>query len=821
MSSSSIRRTSKAWVRSVSNLFMVVDATIKGNFDRLTRHRMPGALPFGAKYRLIDFTLSNCKNSEIHNVAIFPYGNYRSLADHIGSGDRWDLNRRKDGIFILPPKNMNMTAEDSVSFQRMYEQLEYFLRSGQDYVIVTPCHIVWNIDYNVVLYQHIIHKKDITEVVAKDGRRLKTFILSKALLLEYISNYDAIRFRNLTEVYDYATNVTKDRYVFESVCFAIENPAELFAADMAMLSLDIKNQIFNPNRPIYSKETMSSPSRYGVAAIVKNAVVASGAVIEGTVINSVIGRKAVIKKGAVVTDSVVMNQCVIEEGAQVQNAILDKETRVLPNAIVHGTPSELFVTEKKQTVANDENLKVLQVAVECQPFVKTGGLADVVGALAEKYSRLGIESNVIMPLYPSIKEKYQLLLELQAESTVFYNNDKYKVSFYTYTDKNTVYGFIESYDFFDRDKIYGYHDDGDRFAFFSKAVLSFFDRLGERPDIIHIHDWHCGLIPILLKEDPRFAGMKTLLTIHNIEYQGVHDSAILERLGVRLYQVSAPKINFMEIGLSTATKISTVSPTYRDELKYEYYSKNLVDLINRRDHDFYGILNGLGAEVGPAKDMVIRQKYDLADVRTKKPLNKEDLQKKMKLNVGNDYFVMGMVSRIVEQKGFDILFYAVERLLENPDVEFVLLGTGEQRYIDGLLGLETRFPGRVRMNIGYDATEPGFIYAGADVFLMPSRFEPCGTSQMIALKYGTVPIVRQTGGLNDTIENYDAMTKKGNGFKFYNYDSRDFAFQMTNALNLFRQNRTEWNHLVQNAMQCQFPFETCAKAYIDLYRTML
>lgn len=805
----------------MNNLFMVVDAVSRGNFDRLSRHRIPGALPFGAKYRLIDFTLSNCKNSEIRNVAIFPYGNYRSLADHIGSGDRWDLNRRKDGIFLLPPKNLNMTAEASVSFQRMYEQLEYFRRSNQEYVIITPCTIVWNIDYNVILHHHLVTKADITEVLAANGRRLKTFLLSKKRLLEYVVDYDTIPFRNLIDVFDHAENLVKDRFVFEPISFFIENTADLYQADMALLREDVKAAIFHPARPIYSKETMSSPTRYGAEADVRQSLVASGAVIEGTVLRSVIGRKALIRKGARVVDSVLMNQCIVEEGAQIRHAILDKESRVLKNAVVNGSPEDLFVTEKKQIVANDEDLTVVQMAVECQPFVKTGGLADVVGALAEHYARLGVESRVILPLYPSVKQKYQYLLEMRADAIIDFDHKKYKVTFYTYSNENVLYGFVESYDFFDRPQIYGYADDGDRFAFFSKACLTFLELLPDIPEIVHLHDWHCGLIPTMMKEEPKLAEVRTVLTIHNLEYQGVFDAGLLSRAGIRTIVPGGSQINFMEIGLNTATKITTVSPTYREELKYEYYAKNFVNLLIRRDHDFYGILNGLGEEFDPAKDVAIAKKYDRTSVETAKPKNKEDLQKRMGLWVGEDFFVLGMVTRIVEQKGFDILFYAMDKMLADPRVQFVLLGVGEDRYVEGLRQMETRYPGRVKMNIGYDATLPNYIYAGADAFLMPSRYEPCGTGQMIAMRYGTIPIVRQTGGLNDTVQSYDPSTGQGNGFKFYNFDSRDFAFQMENALRLFRHDRRAWNRLIDNAMASQFAFETSAKEYVELFRSML
>ena len=806
----------------MNNLFMVVDATIKGSFNKLTRHRMPGAMPFGAKYRLIDFTLSNCKNSGIRNVAIFPYGNYRSLSDHIGSGDRWDLSRRKDGIFVLQPKNLNLKSEDSISFQRMYEHIEYFIRSTQEYVIVSPANIVWNIDYAEILNNHLFRQADITEVLSIDGSRLKTFVLSKNLLLSYIKNYDDLQYRNLTEVYDYSPSMNKNAYVFESSCFFINTDEELFKANMALLEMDTRHQLFNPQRLIFSKETMSSPSRYGPDAFVKNSIIASGAIIEGTVFNSLIGRKAIVKKGAVVKNSVVMNQCVIENDTLIEYSILDKETKVIEKASVKGTLDDIFISEKKQIVVGDKGLKVLQIAVECEPFVKTGGLADVVGALAQNYSKLGVESSVMMPLYPRIKDKYRVLLEMRAEAIIPYGENKYKVTLYSYLDQNTNYYFIESFDFFDRENIYNYEDDGDRFAFFSKACIGFIDIFDESPDIIHIHDWHTGLIPLLIKKDDLAKNIKTLMTIHNIDYQGVHPATILNRVGLSEYLSFQPTINFMELGLNNASTISTVSPTYHDELRYEYYSKNLVEIINRRDRDFYGILNGLSDDINPLTDLSIKVPYSINNVFQAKPLNKKYLQEIMNLPVGDHYFVIGMVSRIVEQKGFDIMIPALEEFMVQPNVQFVLLGTGDEDYIQKLKALEAKYPNRIKLNIGYDATNPFYIYAGADAFLMPSRFEPCGTSQMIALKYGTIPIVRQTGGLNDTIEQFDTISKKGNGFKFYNYDSRDLLFQLHNALTLFTNgDKAIIQQLIHNAMSALFSFEISSKAYLELYRAMI
>jgi len=796
---------------------MVIDATSKGNFSKLTRHRVPGALPFGAKYRLIDFSLSNCKNTQITNVSIFPYGNYRSLSDHIGSGDRWDLNRRHDGIFILPPKSLNLTFEDSISFQRMYEHIEYFLRSNQDYVIVSPANIVWNVDYNVFLHSHLMNEADITEVLANDKKRLKTYIISKKILLEYINNYDQIQFRNLSDVFDYAPNLKKFTYLYEGTSYFINSSKELYDANMQMLFKSVRKEWFKKSRPIFSKETMSAPSRYGKDAIVSNSIIASGAFINGEVTNSIIGRKVYIEKGAQVINTVIMNQCRIKSGSKVEYSIFDKETKVLENSIVEGDPDKLFVSEKKQIVVSNESLSILQVTAECFPYIKTGGLADVVGGLANQYSLLGIKSQVVLPLYPKIREKYELFLELIAANKIIYDDQSYRVNLYSMNNQNTTYYFIESYEFFDREKIYGYEDDGDRFAFFSKAVVVFLDAVDQLPDIIHIHDWHMGLIPCILKNEQ--LDIKTLMTIHNIEYQGIYSSDIYKKLGIENKKILGhTKINFMETGLVNATKISTVSETYRDELKYEYYSKNLVDVINKRDRDFYGVLNGLEEDVSPELDLEIGMRYSLVNVFEAKAFNKEDLQRKMSLAIGEEYFILGMVTRIAEQKGFDILLPALYEVLTNKNIQFVILGTGKESYMESLRELKKKFPNQVSINLTYDATKPNFIYAGSDAFLMPSRYEPCGIGQMIALKYGTIPIVRQTGGLNDTIEAYDLSSKRGNGFKFFNYDSRDLIFQVNNAYNIFASAKKDWQQLIINAMHSKFSLEDSAKEYIELYK---
>lgn len=805
----------------MNNLLVVIDAINQGSFSHLTRHRVPGAMPFGAKYRLIDFPLSNCKNSKVYNVAIFPYGNYRSLSDQIGSGSRWDLNRRRDGIFILPPKVLSNTIDHEISFQRMYEHIEYFSRSTQSYALITPANVVMNVDYNDLLKIHIDAQLDLSTFVSDDYQRLKIYILKKDLLIDYISKYDQIQFRNLSDVFDFSSSLNKAAHRIKKSSFLIESSRELFNANMQLLNQEVRDDIFDKDRPIVSKETMSAPTRYGQDAIVKDSIIASGAVIEGEVYHSIIGRKAHVKKGAKVYHSILMNHANIGENAILKYSILDKETKVLDDSKVLGHIDQLFVSEKRQIVTTEKSLTILQVSAEVQPFMKTGGLADVVGSNAKKLSELGKKSLVIMPLYPIIFEKYQLMLKHIVDITIPFGEEHYKASLYALTNDQTVFYFIETYQFFDRDKIYGYVDDDERFAFFNLAVVAFLEDFESYPDVIHLHDWHSALVPLILKE--RNLSIKTLLTIHNIEYQGVFTHKVLKMLDVKNhYGFLRPRIlNFLETGIHMADKLSTVSETYKDELNYEYYSKNLVDAIQRRARDFYGILNGVSDQVGPKDDLEIAVKYDLVNVFSAKIRNKKDLQMKLNLTVNKDAFIIGMVTRIVEQKGFDIIIPALFEVLGNEQIQFCILGTGDDQYLESLRHLEETFPGQVSTNLSYDATNPNYIYAGADLFLMPSRVEPCGLGQMIALKYGTIPLVRQTGGLNDTIDHYDISSKRGNGFKFYNFDVRDLVFQINFAYSIYKNHPGDWQQIIINAMNSRFTIKDSTIKYIDLYEMMV
>jgi len=796
-----------------SDLFAIVDATFNDNLEQLILHRMPGALPFAGKYRLIDFTLSNIRNSKITNVAIFPYGNYRSLQDHVGSGKRWDLDRKTDGLFILPPKNQYITPDEMITFQRMYEHIEFFKRSKQNYAVITPSNIVWNIDFSVCLKEHIKNKVDITEIMY-ENIRLKTYIISKKLLLQYILTYDSLEYRNMQDLVEKAPNLLVNIHKHKNYTRTITDTFNYLKSNLDMLRFDIGRSIYQVDKPIYTKEKTAPPALYLDNALVINSMISSGSVIDGHIENSIIGRNVKVKKGAVVKNSYIMSNSQIQENALVEYAILDKQTIVKKDTIIEGNLKIPYISQKEQIVSNFENLNILLVASEAYPFIKTGGLADVIGSLARNLVRQGVDTSVILPLYNKIRDSFLESLKSEFTKTILYNEEKYKVRIYSYLHKKVKYYFVDSFDFFNTDEVYGYENDVDRFAFFNKTVVSLLDDLTPF-DLVHINDWHTSLIPLLI-DNSSHKGLKTILTIHNIEYQGIAKSDVIKKLDITNYNFKDEYINFLEIGINTSTKLSTVSPTYKEELKYEYYGKNLTYPLLRRERDFYGILNGISSSFNPLTDKVIKSNYDSSSLDLK-VRNKVFLQEKMGLEINPNYFIIGMVTRIVEQKGFDLVLRVFDEILKNKDIQFVLLGNGDKKYTDELLKLEKRNPLQIKLNIGYDATNPNYIYSGADVFLMPSRFEPCGLGQMIALKYGTLPIVRKTGGLKDTVFKHDYVTKKGNGFSFNNYDAKEMKNVILDAYNLFLSNKTDWNKLMKNAMKSDNSLSKSTHRYIEFY----
>lgn len=481
----------------------------------------------------------------------------------------------------------------------------------------------------------------------------------------------------------------------------------------------------------------------------------------------------------------------------------------------------------------DRNLKILVVSAEVAPFAKTGGLADVAGSLPKALAVMGNDVRIVLPRYREVG-KQSTVTDFPVEfgprrETAIVRQNYIEAHLGEIHRQIPVY-FIDNYHYFDREGFYCHPDDGERFAFFCKAVLEMLPRLDFQPDIIHLNDWQAGPIAMLLEESyrhqPFYERISTIFTIHNLQYQGHHDPYLLDWLGVDRYRVFQPEgvefygyFNFLKAGLVYADKINTVSRTYAREIQTPEYGERLEGLLKKRAADLSGIVNGINFhEFDPKTDPRIFRNYD-ADTAELKKENKYALQQEMGLPVG-EVPVMGLVSRLVEQKGLDLLVAGAEELLAR-EVQLLVLGLGEGRYEDFFRQLQQRYPDRVGVFIGFNGVLAQRIYAGADIFLMPSRFEPCGLGQLIALRYGTIPVVRATGGLADTVQDFDIRTQAGNGFVFQEYSAAAFLRTVERALDIYQHHPYLWRRLVQGALREDNSWNKAAAEYLELYEAAM
>ena len=473
-------------------------------------------------------------------------------------------------------------------------------------------------------------------------------------------------------------------------------------------------------------------------------------------------------------------------------------------------------------------MKVLFVASEAAPFIKTGGLADVMGALPKALQALGVEPALVIPNYEGVGEEYKNAMETVFEGSVDLSwRNQYLGVKKLVQDGIPVY-FIDNEYYFKRDKLYGYDDDAERFAYFSKAALTMLHYIDFKPDVIHTNDWHTGLLGAYLKEDfmqdPYFQGMKNVYTIHNLKYQGVFGRNIVEDvLGLPLHLLyngnieNDGDVNFMKAGMCYADFITTVSPSYAEEITYPYFGEGLEDYVALCAGKISGILNGLDEqEYNPETDPYIPVRFDASNVLVKKPLAKEALQRELGLTVNREIPVLGMITRLVEAKGLDLVMHIMDELMEEQ-VQLVVVGTGDEEYADALRELAWRHPGSVSVNILFNEGLARRVYAGSDMFIMPSRYEACGLSQMIAMRYGTVPVVRETGGLKDSVINFDKYnTPEGNGFSFANFNAHELLFTIKRGLTCYAA-KPLWEKIVYNAMHSDNSWNRSAQAYADLY----
>ncbi len=471
---------------------------------------------------------------------------------------------------------------------------------------------------------------------------------------------------------------------------------------------------------------------------------------------------------------------------------------------------------------------ILHVSAECTPFVKVGGLADVVGSLPGEIKRLrGTEVRVFLPYYKSIPNKFKKKTEDVINFKMHFaeENDVY-VGVKSLKKGNILYYFIDNEFYFgSRDNIYNYGDEAKRFSFFQLAVLEALDKLDFIPDIIHVHDWHTAMIPLLVKTkySNKF-NAKTMLSIHNLAYQG-----IFPLQDFKLFNMPYDSrmefegfLNFLKAGIVTADKLSTVSETYAQEILTDYFGYGMQNLLKMRGKDLVGIINGIDyKEFSPETDKLIEYKFDLENFKIGKLENKKALFDKLKIDFPLDRPVISIISRLVSQKGIDLIKRVFDEMLEIDDFTFIVLGTGSVEYEDYFLNLQNHFPDKVKVHIGYSNKLAHMIYAGSDMFLMPSKFEPCGLGQIIALKYGTIPIVRETGGLVDTIQPYNEYEKIGNGFSFTNFNAHDMMHVIRYALHIYHHNPKSWKIIVDNAMKSDYSWKQSAKAYRKVYKQLL
>lgn len=476
---------------------------------------------------------------------------------------------------------------------------------------------------------------------------------------------------------------------------------------------------------------------------------------------------------------------------------------------------------------------VLFVSSEAVPFIKTGGLADVAGSLPKYFDKERYDVRVMLPKYLCIPEKWRSQMKYV---THFYMDLAWRSQYVGVLEMEYAgvhYYFIDNEFYFAGPKPYGYiHEDIEKFAFFSKAALSAMPLLGFKPDIVHCHDWQTGLVPVYMKErfhdGEFFRDMKSIMTIHNLKFQGIWDlKKVKDITGLPPYFFTSDKLeaygdaNYLKGGIVYADAVTTVSDSYAEEIKTPFYGEHLDGLMRARSNCLTGIVNGIDyEEFNPATDTRIVSNYNQKTFRKEKPKNKKALQQELGLEVNDKKFMIGIVSRLTDQKGFDLIAYMMDQICAE-DVQLVILGTGESQYENMFRHFAWKYPDRVSANIYYSEDMSHKIYASCDAFLMPSLFEPCGLSQLMSLRYGTVPIVRETGGLKDTVEPYNEYESTGTGFSFANYNAHEMMNTINYAKHVFYNNKREWNKIVDRGMLKDFSWTSSAKKYQKLYDNLL
>lgn len=493
-------------------------------------------------------------------------------------------------------------------------------------------------------------------------------------------------------------------------------------------------------------------------------------------------------------------------------------------------PEEEKKPEVKPEKKKAEPKHILFVCSEAFPFAGTGGLGEVMGSLPKEINALksGYEARIILPLYESFPQEERANLEFMCHINVPLAWRNQYCGLFKYNYKGTVYYFIDNEYYFKRPNLYGYYDDGERFAFLSRAVVELIPHLNWKPDILHCQDWQTALVPIYYKlfymYREGYSGIRTIFTIHNIEYQGKYSKSIIEDVfGIPEHEYMSIEhrgcINLMKGAIDYCDAVSTVSPTYAQEIMDPFYAHGMENVLLKNSFKLRGILNGVNTEdYNPETNTSLFKNYSVKTVLENKKVNKTELQKMLSLPVRDDVPVIGVISRLVAHKGLDLVRFAMNDIMKN-DVQVVLLGKGDPEYEGFFTHMQQMYENKVCSIIAFNKDLSHKIYAGADMFLMPSKSEPCGLSQMMACRYGTIPIVRKTGGLKDSIIDC-GDGDFGNGFTFQSYNAADMIHAVDRAIGLYRDYRGKWNGLVERAMKSDFSWGSSAREYVKFYNEM-
>lgn len=477
--------------------------------------------------------------------------------------------------------------------------------------------------------------------------------------------------------------------------------------------------------------------------------------------------------------------------------------------------------------------KILFAASECVPFLKTGGLADVVGALPKYINKDKYDIRVVIPNYKTIPDALKEKMEFKCNFNMDLSWRNKYVGLFEIYEGGIHYYFIDNEFYFCGSTPYGnIYEDIEKFAFFSKAALAILPFIEFKPDVIHCHDWQTGLIPVYLKDlfsgSEFFSGIKSIMTIHNLKFQGVWDvKTVKDVTGLSDYYFTPDKLeaygdaNYLKGGITYADKVTTVSKTYAEEIKTPYYGEGLDGLMRARNNSLEGIINGIDyEEYDPATDKLIPIHYNSKNFRKEKYKNKKALQEELGLEVNPKKFMIGIVSRLTDQKGLDLIDCVIESIC-SEDIQLVVVGTGEAKYENLFRHYAWKYGDRVSASIFFSEERAHRVYAACDAFLMPSLFEPCGLSQLISLRYGTVPIVRETGGLKDTVIPYNEFDNLGTGFSFHNYNAHEMLSVINYAKHIFYNKKREWNKIVDRGMAIDYSWKNSAALYEELYDNMI